>query len=127
MLDGDLPFVASSMAEVDQFNTLLYQASSLDTTQEHNLVIRNIHDSSQASSIDIDYMVVTVGDGNEQYVGYIVIKTRMPAQKDCSVLQKHFADHVRGSDRSAHRVYDRLVFFGRSKLLESECLVTNIC
>ena len=67
-LDDVAPFSASSVASTDQFGTLLYSATSLDTNREHHLTIKNIYGSSQGSSIDIDYMIITAGDGNDQYV-----------------------------------------------------------
>lgn len=67
-LDDDASFAASSVASTDQFGTLLYSATSLDTAKEHHLTVKNVYGSSQGSSMDIDYMVITAGDGNDQYV-----------------------------------------------------------
>lgn len=68
VLDGGSQFDGSATANVNQFNTLLYSTTSLDATKQHRLVIQNVHGSSQGSSMDIDYIVVTAGDGNDRCV-----------------------------------------------------------
>ena len=65
-LDGSSQLDVSSTTVADQFNVLLYKAASLDATQEHQVVLTNAHGSSQGTSMDIDHVVITVGDGNEQ-------------------------------------------------------------
>lgn len=69
ILDGATPSDISATSSGKEFNTLLYSATSLSTGQEHTLVVRNDGSSSpQGSSMDVDYMVITAGDGNAQYV-----------------------------------------------------------
>lgn len=71
-LDGGSPFEASATAATAQYNVLLYSATSLDVTKEHQVVLQNSQGSSQETSLDIDYMIVTAGDGDLQYVMYPV-------------------------------------------------------
>lgn len=66
-LDDSLPQPASSAtAKVDQFDSLLFAASSLDTLREHRVVLKNVSGPSQDSPIDIDYMLITAGNGDNQ-------------------------------------------------------------
>lgn len=67
LLDDRAPFTSSATASAAQYNTLLYSATSLDTTKEHQVVLVN-----SQRSLDIDYMIITAGDGNSQYVRYPV-------------------------------------------------------
>lgn len=71
-LDGGSPFEASATAATAQYNVLLYSATALDVTMEHQVVLQNSQGSSQETSLDIDYMVITAGDGDLQYVTYPV-------------------------------------------------------
>lgn len=65
-LDGGSPFEASATAATAQYNVLLYSATALDVTMEHQVVLQNSQGSSQETSLDIDYMVITAGDGDLQ-------------------------------------------------------------
>lgn len=68
LLDYRTLFTGSATASAAQYNALLYSATSLDTTKEHQVVMVN-----SQGSLDIDYMIITAGDGNSQYVRYPVI------------------------------------------------------
>lgn len=67
-LDGVHQPGLSAAANVDQFDSLLFTASSLNTGQEHQVVFGNVPGSSRDSPTDIDYMVITAGNGNDQCV-----------------------------------------------------------
>ena len=68
ILDGNNTFQADASTDsTTEYNTLLYSATSLDTTKEHQIVLRNVQSSSGAS-LDIDHLLITAGDGDAGYV-----------------------------------------------------------
>lgn len=61
-LDG---IVQNSSAHADTaiFDAVLFSATDINTAP-HQLVLRNAPDASPNTAFDIDYMVITTGDGN---------------------------------------------------------------
>ena len=51
----------------DIFNATLFNVMGLDGG-EHHLVLQNEWTNSSLDSFDVDYVVVTVGDGNSVYL-----------------------------------------------------------
>ena len=67
-VDGASGYEAESYTSTaKEYDVLLYNATSLDPTKEHQLTVTNVQGPS-GSSLDIDNIIVTVGDGNLQYV-----------------------------------------------------------
>ena len=56
----------SGDASVNLFNQLLFSKTGLDESQVHTVTLKNQYTTSSASWVDVDYMLVTAGDGNEK-------------------------------------------------------------
>ncbi len=65
-LDG-LTTTASGYSNNLTFNITLFSATDLDDT-EHQVVLKNMFSSPAAAWVDLNYVVVTSGDGNPLYV-----------------------------------------------------------
>ncbi|PSR81993.1 hypothetical protein PHLCEN_2v6168 [Hermanssonia centrifuga] len=65
-LDG-LTTTASGYSNNLTFNVTLFSATDLDDT-EHQVALKNMFSSPAAAWVDLNYVVVTSGDGNPQYV-----------------------------------------------------------
>lgn len=76
--------------------------------------------------MDIDYMVITAGDGNEQCVYNIEFVTSLPYRKLIYVLQNNFADHILEPGRPACRVFCELENRAERELLQQYCPVRNL-
>ncbi len=63
---GDAQSAASDLI----FNSLLFNATNLGGHQ-HHLTFQNMFLSYAAPFVDIDYMVITSGDGNAQCVSFL--------------------------------------------------------
>ncbi|KIP10533.1 hypothetical protein PHLGIDRAFT_232823 [Phlebiopsis gigantea 11061_1 CR5-6] len=55
----------SGDGSVNLFNQLLFSQTGLDESQAHTVTLKNQYTTSSASWVDVDYMLVTAGDGNE--------------------------------------------------------------
>lgn len=64
-LDGDT-IAADGFSIEELFNMSLFNHQNLAENQVHHLVLQNNYDSIVPSYVDLDYMVLTVGDGSER-------------------------------------------------------------
>lgn len=56
----------SGSSTVNLFNQLLFSQDGLDLDKQHQVVLRNQYTTVDPSWVDVDYMIVTSGDGNEK-------------------------------------------------------------
>ena len=57
---------ANGYSEIPLFNQTLFGQTGLDPTKSHTVTLMDRFSISTPSRDDVDYMVVTAGDGNEQ-------------------------------------------------------------
>ena len=72
--------LASTVADENQFQSLLFGQAGLDGS-EHTLVLRNADTTQQPSYVDVDYIVITNGNADAQYVDFIVLDTLSHVQE----------------------------------------------
>lgn len=51
----------------NQFNATLFSQTGLDTRKPHTLTLQNKYTTTSPSWVDVDYIVVTTGDGVKKY------------------------------------------------------------
>lgn len=76
--------------------------------------------------MDIDYMVITAGDGNEQCVYNFEFVKSLPYRKLLYVPQNNFADHIFEPGRPACRIFGELENRAECELLQQYCPVRNL-
>ena len=52
------------------FEQLLFSQEGLDLNKQHQLLLTNKYTTSTPSYVDVDYIVITSGDGVAQYVSW---------------------------------------------------------
>jgi hypothetical protein len=64
-LDGTTKYASGQpvVANTNMFQTLLFSQTGLDNTQ-HQLQLQNKYSTSVPAWVDVDFIVVTSGDGN---------------------------------------------------------------
>lgn len=62
-LDGKTT-TGNGFSATDIFDQLLFSATDLDSSKEHQIIIQNAYDMSEQHWLDVDYIEVTVGDNN---------------------------------------------------------------
>lgn len=53
-------------ADINQFNATLFNQTGLDTSKQHQILLQNHYTTTAPSWLDLDYVILTTGDGNEQ-------------------------------------------------------------
>ena len=70
-LDGDVTVRNGNPNSTENlFQQLMYSATDLGKEQ-HELVLQNKYSTSQPSWVDVDFMLVTSGDGDPTYVSLL--------------------------------------------------------
>ena len=63
---------SSGDPNLNLFNQLLFSQKGLDLGRQHQVVLKNQYTTPDPSYVDVDYIVITSGDGNEKYVASIL-------------------------------------------------------
>ena len=56
-----------SPADANQFNQSLFSQTNLDLTIPHQIALTNQYSSSVPAYVDLDYVIITAGDGDKRY------------------------------------------------------------
>lgn len=59
---------ANGFSTTSLFNETLFVQSGLDPAKPHTIALKNQYSRANPSFVDVDYMVVTAGDGNPECV-----------------------------------------------------------
>ncbi|EKM58539.1 uncharacterized protein PHACADRAFT_252958 [Phanerochaete carnosa HHB-10118-sp] len=54
----------SGSANINIFNATLFSQTGLDTSEQHQIALQNKYSTSTPAYVDLDYVIITSGDGN---------------------------------------------------------------